>query len=104
MSPRRSTIASYAAIADEVRDRLRNVEFPFEHRAEIVGDSAQGEARFDRIIGVCIVALILAYLLLQAALRSWGMSLIVLATLPAGLAGGAGRHGHRRRASSRWGR
>ena len=78
---------SYAAIADEVRDRLRNVEFPFEHRAEIVGDSVQGEAALTRIIGVCIVALILAYLLLQAALRSWAMSLIVVATLPAGLAG-----------------
>ena len=79
---------SYAAIADDVRDRLRNVEFPFEHRAEIVGDSAQSEAALTRIIGVCIVALILAYLLLQAALRSWAMSLIVLASLPAGLAGG----------------
>ena len=41
-----------------------------------------------RIIGVCIVALILDYLLLQAALRSWAVSLIVLACLPAGLAGG----------------
>ena len=33
---------SYAGIADDVRERLRTVEFPFEHRAEIVGDSRAG--------------------------------------------------------------
>ena len=64
------------------------MQFPFEHRAEIVGDSAERQDALIRIVGVAVVALVLGYLLLQAALRSWVMALIVLATLPVALAGG----------------
>jgi multidrug efflux pump subunit AcrB len=79
---------SPAEVTDEVRDGLRGVQFPFEHRAEIVGDTAQNQDTLIRILGVAIVALVLAYLLLQAALRSWGLALIVAASVPVALAGG----------------
>lgn len=79
---------SLAEVTDEVRDGLSGVQFPFEHRAEIVGDTAQNQDTLIRILGVAIVALVLAYLLLQAALRSWGMALIIAASVPVALAGG----------------
>ncbi len=77
-----------AAVTDDVRQALAGLQFPFEHRAEIVGDAAERQDALIRIVGVAVVALVLAYLLLQAALRSWALALIVLATLPVALAGG----------------
>ena len=73
------------------------VQFPFEHRAEIVGDAAERQDALIRILGVAIVGLVLAYLLLQAALRSWGLALIVLATLPVALGRRPDRRDDRRR-------
>lgn len=80
---------SYADVADEVGDKLRAVQFPFEHRAEIIGDLGAQQDVFWRILGVSVAALVLIYLLLQAALRNWWMALVVLVTLPVALAGGA---------------
>jgi Cu/Ag efflux pump CusA len=79
----------YGAVTAEVRERLGAVQFPFEHRAEIVGDEAARQDALWRVLGVAAVALVLIYLLLQAALRSWWLALVVLATLPVALAGGA---------------
>ncbi|GEL19911.1 efflux RND transporter permease subunit [Pseudonocardia asaccharolytica] len=80
---------SYGAVEAEVREKLSAVAFPFEHRAEIVGDYAARQAAMWQIIGVAAVALVLIYLLLQAATRSWWLALVFLATLPVALAGGA---------------
>lgn len=78
----------YSAVAADVRDRLRTITFPFEHRAEIVGDYAAGQDAFWRVLGVGIVALVLIYLVLQAALRSWWLAALVLLLVPAALSGG----------------
>ena len=79
----------YGAVTAEVREKLGAVRFPFEYRAEIVGDEAARQDALWRVLGVVAVALALIYLLLQAALRSWWLALTVLATLPVALAGGA---------------
>ncbi|MFC5994852.1 efflux RND transporter permease subunit [Pseudonocardia hispaniensis] len=80
---------SYGAVEAEAREKLAALAFPFEYRAEIVGDNAARQAATWQIIGVAIVAVILIFLLLQAATRSWWLALIFLATLPVALSGGA---------------
>jgi Cu/Ag efflux pump CusA len=79
----------YGAVTAEVREKLGAVQFPFEHRAEIIGDEAARQDALWRVLGVAAVALALIYLLLQAALRSWWLALLVLASLPVALVGGA---------------
>jgi Cu/Ag efflux pump CusA len=80
---------SYGAVAAEVRDKLRAVQFPFEHRAEIIGEHAARQDALWQVVGVAGVALVLIYLLLQAATRSWWLALVAFASLPVTLAGGA---------------
>jgi Cu/Ag efflux pump CusA len=80
---------SDTAVAADVAEKLRAVQFPFEHRAEILGDETAARDATWRVIGVCVVALVLIYLLLQAALRSWWLALAVLGTVPVALSGGA---------------
>jgi Putative silver efflux pump len=77
----------YSSVVADVRDRLKSVQFPFEHRAEVIGDYAAGQDALWRVVGVAIVALVLVYLLLQAVLRSWWLAMVVVATLPVALSG-----------------
>lgn len=79
----------YGAIRADVQQQLAAIAFPFEHRAEIIGNYAEQQDALWRVVGVAVVALALLYLLLQSALRSWWLALAVVVTLPVALAGGA---------------
>lgn len=79
----------YGAVSAEVRERLSAIPFPFEHRAEIVDDYSARQDAVWRIVGVAVMALVLIYLLAQAAVRSWWLALLVVATVPVALSGAA---------------
>jgi len=77
------------AVAAEVRQKLATIPFPFEHRAELRDDYADRQAAVARAVSVAAVALVLIYFVLQAALGSWWLALLVAALVPAALSGGA---------------
>ena len=73
----------------EVDRAVRNVEFPLEYHAELLGQLMEERNAAQRTFGYAIAAVIGILLLLQAAFRSWRLALMLLLTLPAALAGGA---------------
>jgi Cu/Ag efflux pump CusA len=76
------------AVANDVRAALKGVSFPLEYHAEVLDDYAARQAAPMRILLAVLVAVIGAFLLLQAALGSWRLALVALLTLPVALAGG----------------
>lgn len=77
-----------ASVNEDVEARLKNVRFPLEHYPKILGEFAEQQDAQTRTLGLAIAALIGIILLLQAALRSWGLALIAFLAIPAALAGG----------------
>jgi Cu/Ag efflux pump CusA len=76
------------AIAADVEGALRQVQFPLEHHAEVLGGFRDEAAARSRVIAVVVAGLIALFLLLQAAFGSWRLALISFAALPMALAGG----------------
>jgi Cu/Ag efflux pump CusA len=76
------------AVGDQIEDRLKEIKFPLEYRAELLGEYAERDAAEDRMLAFAIAAGLGILLLLQAAFRSWSLSIIVFVTLPIALAGG----------------
>ena len=79
---------SLGSVATEIQDRLANVSFPLEYHAEVLQESTGEELGGTQIIAFAIAAAIAAFLLLQAAFRSWRLATLVLLTLPVALVGG----------------
>jgi Cu/Ag efflux pump CusA len=77
-----------AAVAADVRSAIRQVDFPLEYRAELLGEYAERIAVRERVFAITIAAAIGIFLLLQAFFRSWRLATVVFLTLPAALAGG----------------
>jgi len=76
------------SVANDVESRIRTIEFPFEHHAEVLGDAAERQAAQLRLIGLAVVAAILAFLLFQAAFASWRLATLAFLSLPVALSGG----------------
>ena len=76
------------AVAGDIKDRIRDVNFPMEFHAELLGDYADNAAGRLRFTGVSLAAAIGVLLLLQAAAGSWRMAAVTSLALPAALAGG----------------
>lgn len=76
-----------AAVAAEVNARLRNLAFPLEYRAELVGGFAAQEAARMRVMWVALAAAIGILFVFQAAFASWPLALACLVTFPVALAG-----------------
>lgn len=76
-----------AALAD-VQESLVGVSFPTEYHAEVLGDFAdrQDAERTAMLFGA--FALLVVFLLLQAAFESWRLAAIACVTIPACLLGG----------------
>ena len=72
----------------DIEDRLATMTFPIEYHAEVLRDSTAEEAGYGRMLGFALAGLVAAYLLLQAAFRSWRLAALVLALLPVSLVGG----------------
>ena len=93
ISPRVDVVANargrdLGAVAREIRGRLRDVTFPLEYHAELLGESVERQAVRRRMLGYMVAAAIGIFLLLQASFGSWRAAALVFVTLPVGLAGG----------------
>jgi len=75
-------------VRKDVRDRIRQTQFPLEYHAEVIGSATGDQATVSRLIGFGIVALLGVFLLLQAAFRSWRLAGLAFAVLPVALVGG----------------
>ncbi len=75
-------------IFDDVEDRLKQVKFPQEFRAEIVGTSAERLEERARMLEIGIAAAIGILLVLQAVVGSWLMAALTFVSLIAALTGG----------------
>lgn len=73
---------------DAIEDALADVAFPLEYHAEVIGPEAGEKTDWRWVLAVGAVGLIAALLLLQMAVRSWRMTVVVLATVLFSLAGG----------------
>ncbi len=79
---------SVADVAADLQTALSKVDFPMEYHAEVLQGSTAEEVGSARVIGVAIGAGIAAFLLFQAAFRSWRLAVLAFACLPLSLAGG----------------
>jgi len=77
------------AVVEDVQQGLRNVEFPMEYHAALVGDYAEGRAMDREALGFVIAAAIALLLLMQAAIGNWRLAALILLMLPLSLVGGA---------------
>jgi Cu/Ag efflux pump CusA len=79
---------SVGDVRDDVKNRIRDLRFPLEYHAEVVGNSAGNEATVSGMLGFAIVAAVGIFLLLQAAFRSWRLAILAFLTLPLAIVGG----------------
>jgi Cu/Ag efflux pump CusA len=73
---------SAADVSQDVTTHLRRMNFPYEYRAEVVGDAV---SRADNRMWIWITALVavaLGFLLLQASTGSWRGALVLLVVVP----------------------
>jgi hypothetical protein len=76
-----------ADVAAEATSRLQEQTFPFEYRAEVLGDAAaRADARWQVLLAV-IAAAVLSYLLLQAATGSWRVAVVLFLAAPLAASG-----------------
>ncbi|HXJ69324.1 MAG TPA: efflux RND transporter permease subunit [Verrucomicrobiae bacterium] len=79
---------SVPAVAADVSDRIRQMSFPLEYRAELQGDYAKQQRAVNRMLMAALAAAICILVVLQAALGGWALASAVLLSLPVALAGG----------------
>jgi Cu/Ag efflux pump CusA len=79
---------STANVAQEVTSRLRGISFPYEYRAEVLGDAIQQQADHRRVAAIAAVVILLSFLILQAATGSWGLAAALVFSLPVSVVGG----------------
>lgn len=79
---------SLDAVASDLRDRLASTRFPMEYHAEVLEQGTSDELGIGRVVGFALGVAVAAYLLLQAAFRSWRLAGLVFAAVPVALVGG----------------
>ncbi len=78
---------SLGAAAADVDAAVKELAFPLEHHAEVLGGFEDVRAAQSRVIVTSLAALILVYLLLQSAFSSWRLATLALLALPMGISG-----------------
>ena len=76
------------AVQDDVKRRIRNLTFPLEYHAEVIGNATGTRASAWRLAAFGLVAAIGIFLLLQSAFGSWRLAAALGASLPLALVGG----------------
>src|SRR6266705_1614210 len=79
---------SLGAVTHDVEQRLRGIQFPLEHHAEVLGAAAELQADKQWVLSIAVAAAIGILLLLQAAFGSWRLAALVFLSLPLALVGG----------------
>jgi Cu/Ag efflux pump CusA len=77
-----------ASVGRDVKAGLREINFPLEYRAELLGAPAERLAAKQRLWAFALAAAIGIVLLLQAAFGSWRLATLVFLLLPLALVGG----------------
>jgi Cu/Ag efflux pump CusA len=77
-----------ASVADELDERMAEVEFPRGYHAEVLGEYEERQEAQSRLLATSVIALGLILLLVQASLGGWRPALLVFLTLPFALVGG----------------
>jgi multidrug efflux pump subunit AcrB len=79
---------SAAAVSQDVTTQLRRMDFPYEFRAEVVGDAVARAQNRQWILLSGMVVVVLGYLLLQSATASWRGAAVLLVAVPFATVGG----------------
>jgi Cu/Ag efflux pump CusA len=80
---------SLGDVANDIEDRLQNTSLPLEYHAEVLQEATSKEINSTAMLAFGLAAAIAAFLLLQAAFRSWRIAALAFLTLPVALVGGA---------------
>ncbi|HYM59069.1 MAG TPA: efflux RND transporter permease subunit [Solirubrobacteraceae bacterium] len=76
------------AVSADIEKRLANVKFPLEYHAEVQRATTGEEIGAASMLAFAFAAVIAAFLLLQAAFRSWRLAAVAFLALPVALVGG----------------
>jgi Cu/Ag efflux pump CusA len=76
------------AVVGDVQRALTNVALPRGYHTKLLGEYAERQSAQGRLLATGAVVAVLVLLLLQAAVRSWRLALLVFVTLPMALVGG----------------
>lgn len=76
------------SVVADIEGRIRELSFPLEYHAEVLGEYAEHQSAQKRVLSIVIAAAIGIYLLLQACFGSWRQASVVFLTLAAALVGG----------------
>ncbi|HEY6693984.1 MAG TPA: efflux RND transporter permease subunit [Solirubrobacteraceae bacterium] len=75
-------------VARDVRAELAGLSFPLEYHVEVLAQTTNDEIGAAGMLAVALVAAVAAFLLFQAAFRSWRVAAMAFLLLPVSLAGG----------------
>jgi Cu/Ag efflux pump CusA len=75
-------------VAQDVAKGIKQVTFPFEHHAELLGEYKEQRAALRSIYSYMAAAVVLMFLLTQAVLRSWTLAVLSLLSVPIAVLGG----------------
>jgi Cu/Ag efflux pump CusA len=79
---------SLGAVTEEAKRRISEGAFPFEYHAEVLGEHVERQAALGSLYGYLVAAAIAIVLLLQAALASWRLAVLVFIVAPVAVLGG----------------
>jgi len=76
------------SVSADVERAVRQISFPLEYHAEVVGEYQERQAAQSRVRWYALAAVVAIFLLMQATMGSWRLAATVLVTLPIALVGG----------------
>jgi Cu/Ag efflux pump CusA len=77
-----------AKVVEKLKSGMTSIEFPVGYSAVVLGENVERQAAAQRLSLFSIAAVIIVYLLLQAAFKSWRLATLAILTLPVALVGG----------------
>ncbi|MET4591366.1 efflux RND transporter permease subunit [Arthrobacter sp. 754] len=77
-----------AKVVEKLKSGMTSIEFPVGYSAVVLGEYVERQAAAQRLSLFAIAAVIVVYLLLQAAFKSWRLATLAILTLPVALVGG----------------
>ena len=75
-------------VVADLEAQLGTLSFPMEYHAEVIARSTAEEIGTGRAIGFAVAGVFAAFLLFQAAFRSWRLALVATLAVPLALVGG----------------
>ncbi len=76
------------SVVREIEERMRQIKFPLEYRAELLGEYQERQAVQQRLRWITLAAVLGILLLLQVSFRSWRLAWLTFLSMPAALIGG----------------